>query len=160
MTRLTRDEIARLIEQYRAGLEAEIAILHQLADLAARQREHSRAAEFAALEHAADARDALMRSLVRLEEDMRDVRHLLMDQRDVASRIPGFDSVAALHREAAGMVNDILKTDQQSIGALADAELARRSAVASLERGENTLAAYRRVLAPPVTSAALVDRRG
>jgi hypothetical protein len=157
--RLTRDEVVRLIEQYRAGLEAEIAILHQLADLAARQRDSSRAADFAALEQTADVRDRLMRSLVRLEEDMRDVRHALTSQRDLAARVPGFDSVAALHREAAGMVNDILKTDQQSIAALADAELARRSAVASLERGETTLAAYRRVLAPPVTSA-LVDRRG
>ena len=37
---------------------------------------------------------------------------------------------------------------------------ARRSAVASLERGETTLAAYRRVLSPPIASASLVDKIG
>ena len=38
--------------------------------------------------------------------------------------------------------------------------LARRAAVASLEHGETTLAAYRRVLTPPLGHASLVDRRG
>ena len=66
----------------------------------------------------------------------------------------------AQHREAAQLVSAFSSTDQQSLSALADAELARRSAVVSLERGETTLAAYRRVLAPPVASATLVDRRG
>ncbi len=46
------------------------------------------------------------------------------------------------------------------MSALANAELARRSAVAGLEKGETTLAAYRRVLAPPVASATLLKRRG
>jgi hypothetical protein len=72
----------------------------------------------------------------------------------------GDDAVAALHRRASNLVNSILSTDKQSLAALADAELARRSAIASVERSENTLAAYRRVLAPPVGSAGLVDRRG
>ena len=66
----------------------------------------------------------------------------------------------ALHREAATLVGSILTADQASLSALADAELARRTAVASLERGETTLAAYRRVLAPPVASATLLNRRG
>jgi hypothetical protein len=153
------DELRRLIDQYRAGLDAEIALLHQLAALAAHQRTNSHAGDFRALEQSSDERDRLMQSLVRIEEDMREVRQALTSHREVARRIPGFDAVAALHRDAAAMVNDILKTDKQSIAALADAELARRSAVASLERGENTLAAYRRVLAPPVSST-LVDRHG
>ena len=44
--------------------------------------------------------------------------------------------------------------------ALADAELARRAAVASLECGEATLAAYRRVLNPPLAGESLVNLRG
>jgi hypothetical protein len=58
------------------------------------------------------------------------------------------------------LVAAILATDQESMKALADAELARRAAVASLERGETTLAAYRKVIAPPVSASTLLDRRG
>jgi hypothetical protein len=101
-----------------------------------------------------------MGGLVTLEEDLRDVRALLTAHREMALRIPGFDEVVALHRDAAGLVNAILSTDQSSMSALANAELARRSAVAGLEKGETTLAAYRRVLAPPVASATLLKRRG
>ena len=35
-----------------------------------------------------------------------------------------------------------------------------RSALVSLERGETTLAAYRRVLSPPAAHASLVDKLG
>jgi phage shock protein A len=101
-----------------------------------------------------------MRGLVMVEEGVRDVRKTLSEFRQTASRLPGYETVAALHRDASQLVARILSTDRQSLTALADAELARRSAVAGLERGESTLAAYRRVLAPPVASAALVDRRG
>ncbi len=95
-----------------------------------------------------------------LEEALRGVRQTLVEHREQAMHIEGFESVAALHRDAAHLVGSILSTDRASLSALADAELARRSAVASLERGESTLAAYRRVLAPPVASATLVDKRG
>jgi hypothetical protein len=44
--------------------------------------------------------------------------------------------------------------------ALQDAELARRAAMAIVERGETTLAAYGKVIAPPVSSATLLNRRG
>ena len=157
---MTADEVARLIEQYRAGLEAEMRLLEQLSDIASHQRTISYAGDFAALEHKADERDRLMRSLVKLEDDLRDVRRALAEHRQIASRLRGYPSVAALHKQAAELVNAILSTDKQSLTALADAELARRSAIASIERGENTLAAYRRVLAPPITSASLVDKRG
>jgi hypothetical protein len=101
-----------------------------------------------------------MQSLVTIEADLRQVRAQLSANRQHASRIAGFNEVAALHRDAAQLASTILSTDQQSLRSLADAELARRSAVAGIERGENTLAAYRRVLTPPLTSATLVNRRG
>jgi hypothetical protein len=65
-----------------------------------------------------------------------------------------------LRQTAADVIASILATDKDSMKALADAELARRAAVSSLERGETTLAAYRKVIAPPVSGASLVDRRG
>jgi hypothetical protein len=157
---VTPDDLARLIEQYRAGIEAELSLLRRLADVSGEQRSVTHARDFQAFGAAADERDHIMRSLVTIEDDLRTVRLALTTHRDRAAETPGFDEVAALHREAADLVAAILRTDQASLSALADAELAHRSAVASLERGETTLAAYRRVLAPPVSSATLVNRRG
>ena len=157
---MTSDDLARLIEQYRAGLDAEMHLLHQLAQVSERQRTVTSDGDFAAFNNAADERDRIMQGLVTLEAGLRDVRQKLTDHRERASRLPGFDQVVAMHRDAAQLVSAILSTDKQSLSSLADAELARRSAVAGIERGETTLAAYRRVLTPPVASATLVDRRG
>lgn len=154
------EPLTRLIEQYRAGLEAELSMLRQLADVAVHQGTKSRAGDGEAFNHAADERDRLMRGLVTVETGLREVRTELAQRREEASRYPGFADVVALHKEAAQLVNSIMSTDQQSLRALADAELAWRSAVSGLERGEATLAAYRRVLTPPLVAPSLVDRRG
>lgn len=157
---MTLDEATRLLEQYRAGIDAELSLLRQLADVAKDQREVTAAADFSAFNSVADRRDTIMRSLVTIEENLRSLRVELTAHRDIARQVEGYDDVVNRHREATDLVNMILATDQQSIAALADAELARRSAMASLERGETTLAAYRRVLSPPVSSAKLVDKIG
>jgi uncharacterized protein YhaN len=157
---VTLDEAARLLQQYRAGIDAELSLLRQLAEVAKDQREVTASADFAAFNHVADRRDVIMRSLVTIEENLRTLRLDLTAHREIARQVDGYDEVVNRHREASDLVNLILATDQQSISALADAELARRSAMASLERGETTLAAYRRVLSPPVSSAKLVDKIG
>ena len=56
-----------------------------------------------------------------IEEGLRDVRASLTEHRAVASRLPGFDEVAALHREAAQLVGSVLYANQDSLAALADA---------------------------------------
>lgn len=157
---MTRRELVNLIEQYRAGIEAELALLRQLDRIASRQRDVTEALDFEAFVGEADARERITRSLVTIEEGLRRVRRTLSDSRDEARKIDGFEEAATLHREAAGMVAKILAIDHESLKALADAELARRAVMASLQRGETTLAAYRKVLAPPVASAAFVNRRG
>jgi hypothetical protein len=157
---MTPDEIAGLLDQYRAGIEAELALLRQMADVAKDQRQATQSSDFVRLGQIADARDRIMRSLVTIEEGLRSVRQALVDHRQLATAIPGYEEVARRHREASALVSHILETDQQSMADLANAELARRSAVAGLERGETTLAAYRRVLSPPVASAKLVDKIG
>jgi hypothetical protein len=154
------DELARLLEQYRLGIEAELNLLHQLSEISHQQRQVTHSGDLGQFGGVADERDRLMRSLVTIEEDLRPVRQALADHRELANNLPGFDDVLGRHREAAQLVSAIMSTDQASLSSLADAELARRSAVASLERGETTLAAYRRVLAPPVASATLLNRRG
>lgn len=157
---MTPFEIGELVEQYRAGIEAELSLLTQLADVAERQHEATTSGDLSRFAQVADTRDALMRSLVTIEEGLRSIRATLGEHREVVARIPAYDELAARHRDASHVIARILATDRQSMAALADAELARRSALASLERGETTLAAYRRVLAPPLESAKLVDKVG
>lgn len=157
---MTTDEIAHLLDQYRAGIEAELTLLRQLASIASAQQDKTRDGDFPAFHRVSDERDAVMRSLVTLEDGLRVVRQTLSQHRAAAMQIDGFEAVAARHREAAELVSAVIATDQQSLSSMADAELARRAAVASLERGETTLAAYRRVLAPAAASAKLFDRRG
>jgi len=98
---LTDEQLANLIDQYRAGLDAEIAILHQLADAAHRQGMDSGKGDADAFHKAADERDRLMQGLVAIEADLRPVRAKLSTWRNQASRLAGFADVAALHRNAA-----------------------------------------------------------
>ncbi len=157
---MTVDELRRLLAQYRAGIDAELLLLRKLMDLAERQHAVTAAPDLLAFDHVADQRDDLMANLLTIEEGLRHVRQTLAAHREVASRLSGYEEVTERHRQAGALVNQILQIDQKSLASLADADLARRSAIASLERGEATLAAYRRVLAPPAATAKLVDRRG
>lgn len=157
---MSDQELAHLLEQYRAGLEAQIALLRQLDAVAARQRDVSEARDFERLAVASDERDRLTRSLVAIEQGLTQVRETLRRfQREVVT-FDVFKQVTTLKQTAADLVARILATDRESMKSLADAELARRMALASLERGENTLAAYRKILTPPVSTAGLLSRRG
>jgi D-alanine-D-alanine ligase-like ATP-grasp enzyme len=153
-------ELLDALEQYRAGLEAEIALLRQLHTVASRQREGTAARDFEQFGAESDARDRLTRCLVNIEQGLRVIRDSLIRGRADLVNLPAYQEVMALRQTAADVVASILATDKDSMKALADAELARRAAVSSLERGETTLAAYRKVIAPPVSGASLVDRRG
>jgi hypothetical protein len=159
MKECVNPDLAALIDQYRAGLEAEIVILHRLEDAAARQHEASTAHDLATLNRAADDRDSLMAALVSIEGELRTVRETLAASREEAQKLDGYPDAVALHREAITLVSRILRTDGESLEALASAELARRDAARAMEQGETTLAAYRRVMMAPL-GATLVDRRG
>ncbi len=157
---MTTDEVVALIHDYRAGLEAELHLLHQLQALAKSQQAATREHELERLEDATDERDRVMASLVTVEHELRPTRQRLADARDLASLVPEFEHVVALHRTAAELVSTIVSSDAASKASLQDAELARRLASRAIEMGETTLAAYRRVIAPTVSSASLVDTRG
>lgn len=154
------DQLARLIDLWHAGLDAIRTVLRQLEQVADTQRDVSAARDFDAFHAAADTRDRLMRSLVTLEEGVRPIRKALEAHHDRARRLTGFSAAAALHQATADQVARILATDRTSLEALAEAEVARRTVLASLERGEATLTAYRRALSPPVAGAVLMDRKG
>lgn len=157
---MTRDEAASAIAAYGAGLEAELALLRQLQRLAALQHEALAGSKLDLLPPIGDERERLMASLVEVEHQIKPLRQALAAARDQASATPGFDDIVALHRAAGQLVSTILSADQETTQALRDAEVARRFAAQAIEQGETTLAAYRRVIAPPLAGAALVDRHG
>jgi hypothetical protein len=157
---VTRPQIERLIEEYGAGLQAEIEILHQLWTTARRQKACTEARDFERLGEESDARDGVTGRLVQLEETLAPLRCQLASIRTEAATLPGYQRIVHLRREAADLVSTVLAVDQESLRALSDADAARRAALACLEKGETTLAAYRKVIAPPPAPAAMVDRLG
>ena len=148
-----------LIEEYRAGLDAELVILRGLQRVSTQQHAASDAHDLEALNAAADERDRLMNALVNIEGPLRDIRKTLSQLRDKARLVPGYENMLVVHHEAVALVSEILKTDDQSVQALARAERLRRENVRAVEQGETTLAAYRRVMTSP-PGATLVDKRG
>lgn len=157
---MTHEDLALALEEYRKGLETELVLLRQLQAVAAQQREVSAARDFDQFKIVSDERDRLMRSLLAIEEGLAGDRELLTRLRERASSLPVYGTILALRQASSDLVNEILSIDKAAMQALADADVARRAALASLERGESTLAAYRRVLAPPVANAGLVNTRG
>ena len=149
-----------MIAEYRAGLEAEITLLRQLDFLSARQHEATLAGDYAALRQIHESRGTVMSHLVAVEHELKPLRARLAEHRATLQRLPAFQSVATLHAEAADMVTRIIASDQGSMHALQEAEHARRAAASAMERGETTLQAYRRVIAPAASNATLVNRRG
>lgn len=153
-------DLPQFVAQYRAGLEAEMTLLHRLEWLAERQRETSEQGDLEALAVVSDQRDRVMAGLVTIEHELKPIRMALLEFRKSLDEIAEFHDVAALHRQAAELVERIVTSDRVSLDKLKEAELARRFASQSLGQGESTLAAYRRVVAPPLTGANLVNRKG
>lgn len=153
-------DLLPLLTEYRAGLEAEIAMLRHLVALADREQETAATRAFEGLDALTDARDRVMATLVSVESQLKPVRALLLEARDRLSHLEEFTQVVALHREAAALAEQVVAVDAQSMAALREAESARRLAAESIEKGESTLAAYRRVVMPTLANATLVNRKG
>jgi len=157
---VTPQEIADALDQYRAGLETAVSLLKQLREVAIRQHAGTQQRNFAALAADSDTRDRLTGAIVAIEPGMREVRAALAAEHVSLQGMPDYEEVLALRQVAADLVASILETDKASMQALADAELARKAAMVGLETGETTLAAYRRVLSPPVGAASVLNLRG
>jgi hypothetical protein len=157
---MTREQLLPLVEQYRAGLDAELMLLHRLQALAVEQRRVSQTGSVSDIHRTVDARDRVLATLVTVEHELKAIRQLLHAEREYLAELPGFQEIVERHKEAAELVAGIMDVDRDSIEALKEAEQARRVAAQSLEQGETTLAAYRRVISPGLTPATLVNRRG
>ena len=153
-------DLPQYVAQYRAGLEAEMTLLHRLESLATRQRETSELGDLEALAIVTDQRDRVMVGLVTIEHELKPIRMALLEFRRSLDDVEEFQDVATLHRQAAELVERIVTSDRVSLDALKQAELARRFASQSLGQGESTLAAYRRVVAPPISGANLYSKKG
>jgi hypothetical protein len=153
-------ELQALVAEYRAGLDVELALLDRIQTLAEQQRHASRAGDMPVLTGISDERDRIMASLVTLEHQLKPMRVKLSAFYQTLSDDPHFAELVARHRDAAAHVSSILSWDRDSLDALKEAEVARGFAARTLEQGESTLAAYRRVVAPRVDGAAIVDRKG
>ncbi len=138
--------LAAFIEQYRAGLEAELAILRRLQRVANSQHEASDSHDIESLNIASNERERLMTALLSIEEPLRPIRLALSQARARARELPGYETALEMHSEALALVSAILKMDEESVEALASAERIRRDTARAVEQGETTLAAYRRVV--------------
>jgi len=154
------DTLREALADYGRGLRAEIALLRQIEGLSGAQREASVSGDLPRLGQISSERDRLTQALVTLEAQVRPVRTALSDHLAQARRLSGFLELVALHRQAEQLVTAILAEDHATQAALQDAEHARRLAAQTIEVGEATLAAYRRVLSPAPGSAGLIDERG
>lgn len=153
-------DLDEVLREYRAGLEAEMALLHRLERLDTSRHDASTPNGVIELAALADAREHVMASLVSIEHTLKPLRATLVEARAMLAGAPAFEEVAELHRQAGDLVARILASDSRSLQALKDAENARRFAADAMDKGETTLAAYRRVVAPSLEGARIVDRRG
>ena len=156
---MTLDELQPVIAQYRAGLDAEMSLLRRLRALAHAEHQETAAAS-PSLRPIVDQREAVMASLVAIESQLKPLREVLVEHREALAEVPEFLAVSALHQDAAALVASIVGTDTESLEALKQAEVTRKFAADAIEKGENTLAAYRRVVTPRLAQATLVNRRG
>jgi hypothetical protein len=157
---MSDDELTQATALYVAGIEAELVMLRRLQRLSERQRTATQHQDMEELQRVADERADTMASFVTLEQELKPVRQTLTLQQDAARRLGYFGDLVALHKAAGRLVAAILSSDQETMHALREAELARRMVGQEADTAQSTLDAYRRVVAPPVRGAAFVDHRG
>ena len=145
---------------FAAGVQQEIALLEQLQATAGEQRLASEARDFDRFEIVSAERDRLTRALLDIESGLADMRLLVTPVLEANPLASGHADVLALCHQLDRLVADILHSDRTAMKALADAEVARRAALNGLEKGETTLAAYRRVLTPSEPHSGMLDQRG
>jgi hypothetical protein len=153
-------DLETVLADYRTGLDAELALLGQLEALAARQHALPHPADPDALTALALERERQLAALTSLEQQLDPLRRQIAAHLADARKQPGFAGVTERHRLASEIVGRIAQLDEQSLAVLQQADVERRAAAHSLETGEATLAAYRRIVQQPPPSAGLFTQRG
>ncbi|MBA2356596.1 MAG: hypothetical protein ACR2LU_02690 [Luteitalea sp.] len=153
-------DLARVLTDYRTGLDTTLQLLDHLETLSVQQRALPHPHDPEALTVLAEDRERQLATLFALELQLAPLRQQIADRVVEARALAGFDGVADRHRLAGEQVARIMHADAESLQALTRAERDRRAASQSLETGEATLAAYRRVLQQPHGSSGLFAQRG
>ena len=153
-------DLVTVLADYRTGLDAELPLLAALNDVATRQRAlpHPPAADDLATLGA--ERERHLAALIALEQQIAPLRAHIAAHLDDARQLPGFAGVADRHRRVGQLVAHIMELDAESLEVLRQADQDRRAAAQDIEAGEATLAAYRRTLQQPQSSAGLFTGRG
>jgi hypothetical protein len=154
---MTFDEV---VLAYTAGLDAEIALLHQVEALAGEQRAVWARDELLPLGPLATRRAALMHELAAVEGRIAPLRDRLRGDLERAMRTPGYGAAETRREEARTLAHRLLAADRKLLTDLETLVASRRQEAHDLDTGNATLAAYRRVVVPTVDSAGLFDQRG
>ncbi|MGE3840675.1 MAG: hypothetical protein AB7I50_03740 [Vicinamibacterales bacterium] len=152
--------LAPLLAEYQQDLEAQIELLERL--LAAAHGQFAAALPGSAfdLAKACEERARVMTALLDVERRQLDRRAILHRHLDLARRLDGFSTVAALHRRATRSLSEIEEVDLRTRERLAREQALRTATVHTLDAGETTLAAYRKVLTSGHEISSLVDQHG
>jgi hypothetical protein len=126
------DQLLALVEQYRAGLDAELMLLHRLQAIAVEQRRASQTGSVTDMRTSVADRDRVLATLGTVEHELKGVRQLLLAGREWLGDMPAFQDIVALHEEAADIVADIIVVDRDSLDVLKDTEQALSSRLSAL----------------------------
>ena len=157
---MTPAEIDSALATCRACLESELPLLHRVHELSVLQRDCSAQNDVEGLSRAGDARERVLAEILSIESRILPTRELLASEPALVSTRPGFGALGDLQRTAANLIVEILAVGERTKELLREAQVAREQLARSLDTGETTLAAYRRVIVPVVPSASLVSSKG
>jgi len=149
-----------VLASYGDDLASLLAALERLVSLARSGREAAARNDADTLLHIVEERTEASAQIASLEPRIAALRRRIAEHIDLAGTSLSFPAIASRHREGEQLVNTVLALDRETLASLDHAERHRRDVALAIEAGEATLAAYRKVVAPPPFSAGLIDRRG
>jgi hypothetical protein len=148
------------LDAYAESLVPELDLLRALIGCSSDQNHAAATGDLPALARATLERQRVMDEFLALETAVRPMRDSIAQTLAAARALPGFWNVNEVHREAERLFAALRDKDAETAASLRQLDDVGRSDAQRLEAGELTLAAYKRVVAPPPSSAELVDRRG
>ena len=94
---MNRDQLLPLVDQYRAGLDAELMLLHRLQALSIEQRRVSQTGSISDLQSTVDDRDRVLATLVKVEHELKGLRQVLAAGREWLADSPAFQEIVERH---------------------------------------------------------------
>ncbi len=149
-----------VLADYRTGLDAELAVLADIEALATRQRTLPHPIDPDLLAALAHERERQLAALAALEARVLPLRQHIAASLSRFRTMPGFAGVADRHQRASDAIARIARLDDESLAILRRDDADRRVAAHSLETGEATLAAYRKVIDQAPDPAGFFAERG